>query len=376
MTHRPEDSLQANELADIAAWTQFIRSRGQQLLDLYLYVSSDNYHGATKSTWTKLLPWYLKFIIPPSQRRRAKNRTVHLGMSGLDSDEVEKAQSESSEGMINHGGSSSSSAVLINQQRRLRNLLRQPEYVDSFKLNALIDQFCSPLEEQIGMKKWLVTDGEEPTSADCVLTGYLMVMRYADMPKRWLANALEKRDHKLGAWEERIQMELTRRLDGAKVTSVERPVSLHGLAFVSNHLLKSIPAFDRAEIVRMSGSVAALERQQRSKSIFKRFKILQVLSITVSALGITGLSVLGYLQWHSKREGDYVIRATQNNLTLADFGEAGEFLSIFGAQLAFGGMGEAEREHTRQAEALGGTEQHNVHVTEPISVAEVPVDVD
>jgi hypothetical protein len=364
VTHRPEDSLSPIELADIIAWTHFIRSKCRQLLDLYLYVSTENYYGATKPTWTKLLPWSSKFIVPPAERQRAKNRTAHLGMSGLDLDEVEKAKSEGGEGIMNQGAS----ATLINQQRRLRNLLRQPEYVDSFKLNALIDQFCSPFEEQIGMQNWLVTDGEHPTSVDCVLAGYLMVMLHADVPKRWLRNAIEKRSHQLRAWEKRMQTVLARGLEGVQFRTAEKPTLIHGFSFVGNHLLKLIPLFDRPEILRVPGSVSALERQQRSKSVFEKFKILQILTVTVGALGITGLSVLGYLQWHSKRDGDYAITASPRNRTLADFGEAGEFLSVFGNRMAFGAITEAERAVGRQRENLDDDGQ-KVRVAESVPVA-------
>lgn len=257
-------------------------------------------------------------------------------MSGLDLGDVEKLRAEGgAESMANQAGSSSSTAMVLQQQRRLRNLLRQPEYVDSFRLNALIDQFCTPLVEHIGNGKWLVTE-DEPSSVDFLAVAYLLVILRADMPKRWLSNAIENKYPSLKGYAERVEEMMSRRLNSMHFKSPSTPTLLHGLSFLGRHLLSSIPLFDRPEISRMPGTVAAFERQQNSKTIFERYNVFQNSAMSVGALGITGLTVLGYFRWHTKREGNFIIRSIPKAPRFADFGEAGEFLSVFAGQWSDG----------------------------------------
>lgn len=329
-----------------------MRSRGQQLLDLYLFESSENYYGAAKRAWTALLPWHARFAAPPAMRRAAKARTAHLGISGLDLDELDKAREDAAGGAAAADGmqgaaAGSAAASLLAQQRRLTEFLRRPDYVDSFRLYALVDQFCEPLVEQMGAKTGLLTDGEL-TSVDHVALGYLMVMLRADVPKRWLPNAIEAKYPKLIQYVERLEEDLARRLKGRAFETAQQPKFLHGLAYIANSILQSIPMFGHANISISSESEKALERYSQTKSVFERYRILQYAAIAFGTLGVTSLGALGYLQWHSKREDDFVIRSGRRGSRLADFGDAGEFLAVFGDQMALGSVA-AEQEGAHHA---------------------------
>jgi hypothetical protein len=335
VNHHPESHLQQFQLADITAWTHNICAKAQQLLDLYLYVSSENYYASTRPTWARLLPWYSKMITPPTQRRRAKDRTSHLGLSGLDLDEVaEKVAEESRKGSQQAGPGIGSA---MQRHGRVRSLLGQSEYVDSFRLNALIDQFCTPLIELLDTKNWLLIPQEEPSSVDFVASAYLLVMLRADLPKRWLAKAIEKKYPLLKEYALRVEGTLSQKLKSVQPETRQSATWTHGFAFLGNQMLKSIQLFDRPTIRRTPETVAAIERHERSKHIFERYPLFQIATTSVAALGLTALTALGYLQWHTKREGDFVIKSAPRKL--ADFGEAGEFLAMYGAQTAGGSYG-------------------------------------
>jgi len=346
VTHRaaPAPSL----AADAAAWASFVRARGQPLLDLYAFESSENYHGATKAAWTAALPWYARFGGAPALRAAAKARTAHLAIAGLDLDALDASRDDG--GAAGEELQGAPAGSLLAQQRRLREFLRRPDYGDSFRLYALVDQFCGPLIELMGEKPWLLTGGE-PSTVDFVALGYLMVMLRADMPKKWLANAIETKYPILVHYLERLEEKLADQLKTTTFETAQQPTFLHGLTYIGNSILKSIPVLGIVDISRSSESERALERYSQSKSVFKLYRILRYAAITCSTLGITGLGALGYMQWHSRRDDDFVIRSGPAYASnLADFGDAGEFLAVFGDQMALRST-TAEQENARHAQS-------------------------
>ena len=334
-------------VADAAAWAAFVRARGQPLLDLYAFESSENYHGATKAAWTAALPWYARFGGAPALRAAAKARTAHLAIAGLDLDALDAGRED---GAADGALQAAPAGSLLAQQRRLREFLRRPDYGDSFRLYALVDQFCGPLVELMGEKTWLLTD-REPSTVDFVALGYLMVMLRADMPKKWLANAIETKYPKLIHYLDRLEEKLAGQLKTTSFETAARPTFWHGMTYIANSMLKSIPMFGIVDISRSSESERALERYSQSKSIFERYRILRYATITFSALGITALGALGYMQWHSRRDDDFIIRSGPSyGSNLADFGDAGEFLAVFGDQLALRSA-TAGQENARHAQS-------------------------
>ncbi|EEP77510.1 conserved hypothetical protein [Uncinocarpus reesii 1704] len=83
-----------SEQADCVAFSSFLELHGQSLIDLSLYVSSENYHSVTSPAYGTLLQWPNQWIIPPQVRSQAKARTEHLGLSSLDLDVVEEERQQ------------------------------------------------------------------------------------------------------------------------------------------------------------------------------------------------------------------------------------------------------------------------------------------
>lgn len=358
---RPEGvNLSDGEIADIRAWSDFIRAKGQPLVDLYLYVSSENYHEATKLEWAKSLPWIAKSIIPSQRRTVAKERTAYLGISSLDLDDDDEKMSinQGDQSLFNPGmnlsaraQSNSTTTSLLGRNGTLRNLLRQPEHSDTFRLNALADQFCQPLQEQLGDKSWLIHRDGEPWSVDCLALGYLSLMLHAEVPKRWLATAIKTRYPRLVQYHNKVYERIYDHFH-SQGTDIPRQISSppstrQGLRLVLKHLVHFPSLFFKTEILHVDShkSSAALELRQKYLPLFNRYPILRTFSVSIGFLGITAFAALGYIQWNTKREGDFVFTSRRPPPRyLSDFGEAEGFLSVLGDQMVFERNFELERD--------------------------------
>lgn len=322
-------------------------------------MSSENFYEATKPTWARNLPWYAKSIIPSQLRTVAKERTAYLGISSLDlDDDGEKmTTSQGGQALFDPGmslsaraQSSAATTSLFGRNGALRSLLRQPEHSDAFRLNALVDQFCQPLQEQIGDKSWLFYHDGDPWSVDCLVLGYLSLMLHAEVPKRWLATAIETRYPQLVRYHDEAYERIYGRFH-SRGTGIPRQVStprstLLGLKLIFKHLFRSTYLFSETEVLRIDSPLpsAALDLRKKYLPLFERYPILRALSISIGFLGITALGALGYVQWHAKREDDFVVTSRRPSpIYLADFGQAEGFLSVLGDQMALEASVERER---------------------------------
>ena len=237
--------------------------------------------------------------------------------------------------------SNSATTSLLGRNGTLRNLLRQPEHSDTFRLNALADQFCQPLQEQLGDKSWLIHRDGDPWSVDCLALGYLSLMLHAEVPKRWLATTIKTRYPRLVRYYDEVYERIYDRFHsrGADIPrQVSSPFSTRqALKLVFTHLFRSLSLFSETEIMHVDSqtSSAALELRQKYLPLFKRYPILRAFSVSIGFLGITAFAALGYVQWNTKREGDFVVTSRHlPPIYIADFGEAEGFLSVLGNRMA------------------------------------------
>lgn len=175
------------------AYSSFLDSRGQELLDLSLYVSSQNYVEMTRPQYSALQNFPLQYIIPPSIRSAAKARTSHLGFSSLDIDTEEHAEYQKS--------------IIPESLRRprdtLQGLLSKPENAAQIRLDALATAFFTPLQELRGKKRFFLT--QFLTSVDCLALGYLSLALLPDLPSPWLATCMRKKFPQLCAFVHDLQ---------------------------------------------------------------------------------------------------------------------------------------------------------------------------
>ncbi|KAF7175958.1 hypothetical protein CNMCM7691_000809 [Aspergillus felis] len=194
--------LSGVDRADNIAFSSFVESRGQPLLDLSLYVSSENYYNRTSPAYGAILQWPNQWIIPPRLRSAAKSRTEHLGLSSLDLQAMEDQRKREHSAAVAAGQIPKS---LVQRPRdTVSSLLGKTPQQNQFKLEALTAEFFEPLEEILGQKTYLVSDGGA-TSVDCLALGYLALILIPDLPYSFLRTAMQAKGPRLSTYTERLR---------------------------------------------------------------------------------------------------------------------------------------------------------------------------
>ncbi|KAF1974382.1 hypothetical protein BU23DRAFT_553442 [Bimuria novae-zelandiae CBS 107.79] len=217
-THDLDENLtpQQQQRTDQIALTSFLESSAGPLVDLYLYISSENYNNTTTAAYTAILPWFANYTIPPKRRDLARSRTAHLGLSSLDVAEAsEDTQSGPGRGTASSEYEAAKRAAGIPTDGRTpalnmgrgKGLLGSPIYTARFKLDALSSQLLQPLADQLGNKKYMF-GGDKPSGLDCLAFGYLALLRYAPVPQAWVRETMETKFPKIHSYVGRLREEL------------------------------------------------------------------------------------------------------------------------------------------------------------------------
>ncbi|CAL5872642.1 uncharacterized protein PFLUO_LOCUS6908 [Penicillium psychrofluorescens] len=209
--------LGGQELADSVAFTSFVESRGQPLVDLSLYVTSQNYYSDTSPAYGSLLQWPNQWILPPKLHSAAKARTIQLGLSSLDLKAMEDARQREHSAAVAAGQIPKN---LIQRPREtVSGLLGRTAQQNQFRLEALTAEFFEPLEAMLGRKAYLLAPDEEdrPTSLDCIALGYLSLALVPELSFPWLRDAMRTKAPRLAAYTERMRG----RCFGSTATSIE-----------------------------------------------------------------------------------------------------------------------------------------------------------
>lgn len=212
----------ANQRADSLAISSFLEHNAQTLLDISLYVSFENY-SATRSAFTKILPWHANYIIPPKRRAAARRRTDHLGISSIDIDDVHEDLSNRPPGFdvgkeqAFEAETQKRASLLLPSKNTIRSLLQRPEHSAIFRLYALADNFFEPLQDMLGENEYFLGTAE-PTAVDCLAYGYLSLMLYPKLPQDWLAKVMRKKYGKLVEHTERMHDRLRMQTNVDEVT--------------------------------------------------------------------------------------------------------------------------------------------------------------
>lgn len=332
--HHLDRSLNESQHADSIAFSSFLESRGQPLLDLSLYVSSDNYFAATRPALADILLWPDSWFVPHLLRDKAKKRSEHLGLSSLDVDTAREDKDEDV-GITAHIPKS-----LRKPRQTVSSLIGRNMQKNRFRLDAVTADFLDPLLEKLGDKKWLL--GDTVSSADCLTIGYLALLQVPQLPQAWVKEALQKKYAKLGQWaSDQTSRVLGSSHDAASLvklkidgrnTKLELPWQVPPertahqiLHSVLESCISSIPvignAYNPSEISHLQGT-GDLHRKKQSQLMMiqrRREIYVQILVSTFAAVGIVGmLSYKGLLHLprpFAKPQG-------------RNFGEAGSFLGL------------------------------------------------
>ena len=169
-----------------SSFSSLVECRGQPLLDLSLYVSTENYHSITRPAYLPLLPRDYQWLVPSKHRTAAKSRTEHLNLSSLDID------SNGNDQETRPVGSNLVPGSLRSSHQTISSLLNQPRHASRFRLEALAKEFLSPLQELLGEKRYMISD-EGLSSLDCLAFAYLALSLIPNVPQSWLADSMKTR---------------------------------------------------------------------------------------------------------------------------------------------------------------------------------------
>lgn len=188
-----------------SSFSSFIESRGQVLLDLSLYVSSQNYWGNTSPAYGNLLQWPNQWIFPPKLHGAAKARTEHLGLSSLDLQAMEEQRQREHSAAVAAGRVPKN--LIARPRDTVSKLLGRTAQQNHFRLDALTGEFFEPLEAMLGQKAYLLAakEDEMPSSLDCVALGYLSLALVPELTFPWLRDAMRTKSPRVAAYTERMR---------------------------------------------------------------------------------------------------------------------------------------------------------------------------
>lgn len=187
------------------SFSSFIESRGQSLVDLSLYVTSQNYYGNTSPAYGSLLQWPNQWILPPKLHGAAKARTEYLGLSSLDLQAMEEQRQREHSAAVAAGQIPKN--FIWRPRDTVSSLLGRTAQQNHFRLEALTSEFFEPLEAMLGEKAYLLAGDEEemPSSLDCVALGYLSLALVPELSFPWLRDAMRAKAPLLTAYTERLR---------------------------------------------------------------------------------------------------------------------------------------------------------------------------
>ncbi|KAL8823364.1 MAG: hypothetical protein Q9191_005921 [Dirinaria sp. TL-2023a] len=182
------NNFSATDKADITAFSAFVEAHGQPLLDLSLYVSSENYTTTTRPALSCLLQWPAQWFISPQKRASAKARTEYLGFSALDLDAV----TDEPQNPALRSASDNIPQSLRVPKQTITGAIEKQQHAARFRLDALADAFFEPLQEMLGDKRYMLSE-DTLSSLDCVALSYLALMLVPPVPHKWLAETMMAR---------------------------------------------------------------------------------------------------------------------------------------------------------------------------------------
>lgn len=313
--------------ADTEAYLSFLESRGLPLLDLSLYVSSDNFTTCTRGLLSEIFPWPQSWTNPQRFRDDARKRSEHLGLSGLDVDATrEKELLKEGEGLSAHIPKS-----LRRPKQTVTSLLGSTAEQTRFRLEAVTADFFEPLERLLGEKEWFL--GDQMTVLDCYALAILAQMRVTGLPQPWLQEALDNRYKSLSNWTIKNAAPVYEDDTSLPWEPTPEKTWLQIASATLDFFAEAIPITIVPVTMRTRDSEDTIEKEDQSsihkferKQLFRlkarRFQdtIRQVIAATVSSGGLVGVLIyMGMLTVPTLRRSQPMRR---------NFGEAGAFLGL------------------------------------------------
>ncbi|PNS21866.1 hypothetical protein CAC42_464 [Sphaceloma murrayae] len=324
--------------AEHYATEAFLESNGQTLLDVSLYVSYENYAARTRPSYSHILPWYLNYLIPPERRAAARKRTEHLGITGIDMDDVHESVIDQPETMSVaerrfDEETKSRARLLLGKRHTVKSMLRSSAHAGAFKLKNLADNFYEPLIDLLGEKQYLFSD-KEMSRSDFLAYGYLSLLLYPKVPQAWAAEMMRRDYQTLARYVERIHSQLKLHVSDDVAHDVLRDVSINSSSLpwttlarpsMSQQISSCTQALLRQTPLAPRTPPVTVDESGPIKSRTLQDWVPQVASMTLAALILSGYVLYRNGIWPHGQPIHLFGRKR-----LSDYGAAGTALAILG----------------------------------------------
>ena len=319
-----KSQLEKKDQATSEALLTFLENRGLPLLDLSLYVSSDNYTIVTRSVLSDLLSWPQSWTLPSRLRSTARKRSDHLGLSGLDVDAIREKQLKKE----NEGIAAAIPKSLRITKKSVTGLIGSTAEQTRFRLEAVTADFFEPLGEELGSKPFFTSHHMD--TVDCYALALFAQMLIKDMPQPWLRNALQKHQ-KLYGWTIQNLKDMTDAQSAPLQSTPTKSWHTFATSIVGN-LANSMPLtltssspFDQVDQAPVDSSQDKLQLtfkqrheyriQQRNQKLMAQ-EAMSGLIVSLSVFGVLVYAGILNFPWPSRRVG----------LNFHRFGEAASLL--------------------------------------------------
>ncbi|MCJ1377234.1 hypothetical protein MMC17_000326 [Xylographa soralifera] len=187
-------------------FSTFLSTQALPLLDLSLYVSSQNYATTTRPAYATLLDFPSSWVIPTKRRAAAKQRSAHLGLSALDLSNSSSAEKDSEPSTT---ASISIPESLRKAKASVSAAIRTPETASRIRLEVLTENVLDPLVALLSHASRANAAGNEesyllgphrPSSLDCLALGYLALFLIPSVPHPFLSTTLKEKYPRLAQY--------------------------------------------------------------------------------------------------------------------------------------------------------------------------------
>lgn len=323
-------------------YSSFIEFHGQQLLDLSLYVSIDNYNSSTRPEYAKILQWPQQWFIPSQLRTAAKTRTEHLDIFSLDLDSIGKEPPRN-----RNFGQDLIPKSLRSSRQTLSSLLQQTQQTSRFRLEALAEAVFNPLEQLLGKKRYMLSN-KEPSNLDYLAFAYLALALIPVVPQPWLTETMRAKHPALCSYVENLMQEffhgptnVDRALPYRELRSRHPELfsryslpwspspqngTMSAISTLISHAFGSLSPLDDPRIIKKK-DMPSEDKQRQFSSTVNSGKLPAVVAL---ASGL--VAVCSYLIY--SKVAKFSSSGTKSKpRSLADLGEAGAMLSFLDSEI-------------------------------------------
>ena len=211
--------------------TAHIYARLPSLVSAHLHADPLNYTFSTRPAYSSILPFPTPYLLPPRIHDAALKRSSPLNLTFTSSpedlppaaqtarhssDPSAQAQAQA-EGAL---GRNTRSLLFASRRQKLSEALEETALRERFRVEGAVDGICAPLDallEDSGSDvegSGFLLGREGLTSVDCLAYGYMSLLLYPDVPRKWCAEIIRARWKRVARYVDKLHAKVLPALHG------------------------------------------------------------------------------------------------------------------------------------------------------------------